>query len=421
MRRLSSSHPISPNDARRDDSRPPRMMGTWARGGVALALTIFALACDDDDGMMPNGERPLFESYVAIGNSITAGWQSGGINDSLQRLAYPVLVAQAMGLSPGAGFEIPSLTAPGCPPPYTNIFTLERVGGGGATDCAGPVTPGATPSNLGVPGAKVIDVLSRSDARSSNLPLYDVFHGSATQVEVAETIQPTFVSVWIGNNDALGAATAGDPTLLTSKADFESDYQALAQRIEDMGVVGAVLLSVAQVTNIPHFSPGAAYWVGDQQGAFPPTFSVAANCAPAANGGAGEATLVPFQYGFGVLLAQASQGTAVTLDCLADAEVLTTLEIVDMLAAVARYNVIIQREASSRGWAYVDVNLTLDSLRAGGELPLFPNTQGADALLRPFGDFFSRDGVHPSTMTHELIADHVFDAVNAIYGTSLSR
>ena len=40
---------------------------------------------------------PLFRRYAALGNSITAGFQSAGINDSTQRRAYPVLLAMAMG------------------------------------------------------------------------------------------------------------------------------------------------------------------------------------------------------------------------------------------------------------------------------------------------------------------------------------
>ena len=55
----------------------------------------------------------IFSSYVALGNSITAGYQSGGINDSTQRLSYAVLLAKQM----GTRFAYPSLVMPGCPPP----------------------------------------------------------------------------------------------------------------------------------------------------------------------------------------------------------------------------------------------------------------------------------------------------------------
>ena len=52
---------------------------------------------------------------------------------------------------------------------------------------------------------------------------------------------------------------------------------------------------------------------------------------------------------------------------------------------------------------------------------MFPNTQGLDALVRPFGDWFSRDGFHPSSLAQRLIADHVIDAINAQYNAGLSK
>jgi len=386
---------------------------------LSLFLPFALLACGDDN---PTGTGPanegIFARYVSLGNSIAAGFQSGGINDSVQLVAYPALIAQQMGLSIGTDFVLPLLNRPGCAPPFVNIFTQERVDMGGPSDCAGRID-NAIPHNVAVPGAKVIDALSNTDSRSNANALTSLFLGTGTQLSVAQQLRPTFVTVWLGANDALGAALNGDATLLTPVDLFERDYLQLADSIEAMGVQGAVLIGVPQVLNIPNLSAGAAYWVADQMGALPPTLSVAANCAPTASGGAGETTLVPFGYGFGVLLAQASQGMAVTLDCLTDPPVVSTGEIVAIIGAVARYNTIIQREAARRGWGYLDPNPTLDSLRATGEVPLFPNSMGIDALLQPFGPHFSRDGFHPSTSTQRLIANKIIEVINATYNQSI--
>jgi len=56
-------------------------------------------------------------SYVALGNSITAGYQSGGINDSTQRQSYALLLARQM----GTRYAYPALTMPGCAPPINNV------------------------------------------------------------------------------------------------------------------------------------------------------------------------------------------------------------------------------------------------------------------------------------------------------------
>ncbi len=358
----------------------------------------------------------LFERYAALGNSITAGVQSNGINDSTQAESYAILLARAFGLDIGSEFNPPSLTSPGCPPPLVNVFAGERVDGGLGTDCFGRTEPGALIHNVAVPGAKVIDVLSNTDPRSNPNPLTALLLEGKTQMEIVQALAPTFVTVWIGNNDVLGAAVVGDPTLATPVRLFAKDYHALVHRLRRAKVRGGVLVGVAQVTGIPFFSPGAAYWQVAQLGAFPPTLTVLANCGPDAAGGVGEATLVPFGYGFGVLLAQAAQGTPVTLDCENDPPVLTGSEILELTETVDKYNRIIARAAHRMGWVYWDPNPWLNSLSAAGEVPLFPNTTGLDAVIRPFGDWFSRDGVHPSGLAHQDLAARVLKAIEARYG-----
>src|SRR5262245_27974492 len=102
---------------------------SWILISGLLALS----GCDNESLMPPNptaGSR--FARYVALGNSITAGFQSAGINDSTQLQSYANLVATQMGTT----FNMPLLNRPGCPGPYTNVFTQARVGGATAPPCA---------------------------------------------------------------------------------------------------------------------------------------------------------------------------------------------------------------------------------------------------------------------------------------------
>src|SRR5437763_2337967 len=99
------------------------------RLSAALLGALLVAACQNDQLNRPFANTPvdpLFARYVSMGNSITAGFQSGGINDSTQQQSYAVVVAKAM-RSP---FFPPLLNRPGCPPPYTNVFTGGGVGGG---------------------------------------------------------------------------------------------------------------------------------------------------------------------------------------------------------------------------------------------------------------------------------------------------
>src|SRR5690242_6665726 len=141
---------------------------------AVLGVSLAAAACNNDTLNRPysfTAIDPLFERYVSMGNSLTAGFQSGGINDSTQQQSYAVLLARAM-RSP---FFVPSLTKPGCPPPYTNVWTGARVTPTGyppstASSCYLRNIPSEPPpyiSNTAVPGAEVEDLYNNLDTASN--------------------------------------------------------------------------------------------------------------------------------------------------------------------------------------------------------------------------------------------------------------
>lgn len=407
---------------------------------AAVGLALAAAACQDDvlnsPDVPPYAGGAMFQRHVAMGNSITAGFQSGGINDSTQRQSYAVLVA---GVMRGDRFYYPSLTNPGCPPPFTNVFTQTRVSGGTGTTCLYR-SPSIPPyiSNVAVPGAEVLDLLQNGPGPGTNSNvLTQLILGGRTQIQAMMDARPTFVSVWIGNNDVLGAATngtdAGDSLLITPVATFQSDYTDVADSVEAAGAE-AILIGVANVTVIPFFSQGATYWAiknGLVPGAaFPPTFTVSNNCAPIATGipGArGDSVLVPFPYG-GALLAAASppNNQLRNLDCADTVRaVVVPAELRKLVAAVLAYNAFDSTLAAQRGWAWLNPNPALDSLRAipaqVAAFPAFTNAQGQPnpCSVNPFGLAFSCDGVHPSASTHRLIAKKVVQAINAKYGSAI--
>lgn len=401
---------------------------------AALLLLAAALgACDDDTVNRPFSNipvDPLFERYVAIGNSITAGFQSGGILDSTQLQAYPVLLARAM----HAPFFPPLLNRPGCPPTYTNVFTGARLTPTGfpvstATSCYLRTNTGARPpfiSNVAVPGARVRDGYANLGSGSTANNLTTFILGGQTQIQAARRAEPTFVTVWLGNNDVLGAATrsdsAGDTLRITPAALFAARYDSLADSVEQLNPQGAVLIGVANVTAIPYFSLGATYFAikaGAVPGVtFPATFTVSANCAPSSLGGRGDSTLIPFPYGAGKLAAAA--GGPSNLDCGDTvAAIVVPAELRQLVAAVTAYNTAISNAATARGWAYLNPNPTLDSLRTiATAVRAFPLI-GQACINSPFGTAFSCDAVHPSAATHRLMAEKLRQLINTAYTTSI--
>src|SRR5436309_14209201 len=236
------------------------MIRTKRFSAAVLGLLLAIAACQNEKLNRPFAVTPvdqLFDRYVSMGNSITAGFQSGGINDSTQSQAYPVLLARAM----HAPFFTPLMRQPGCPPPYTNVFTQTRLGGGAAPPCALRKTQAVAPpfiSNTAVPGAAVNDVYENVAPRANQLTQF--FLGGLTQVQMARRAEPTFVSLWIGNNDVLGAvlaASSGDSNLITPVAQFQTNYSALLDSITSIDPRGAIVVGVANVTSIPYTSLGS--------------------------------------------------------------------------------------------------------------------------------------------------------------------
>ena len=403
------------------------MIRTPRLSAAILGLLLAATACQNDKLNRPFATTPvdpLFNRYVSMGNSITAGFQSGGINDSTQSQSYAVLLARAM----HAPFFTPLMNKPGCPPPYTNVFTGARLGGAGAPPCAlrkNQAVPPPFISNTAVPGAEVNDVYENVAPRANQLTQF--FLGGLTQVQMMRKSDPTFLTLWIGNNDVLGAATSstngGDSTLITPTAVFNARYDSLLDSIDVASAPqGGVLIGVANVTAVPFFSQGSLYFAikaGLVTGvAFPPAFTVSANCAPPR----GDSILVPFPYG-AALIGAAAAGAPRNLDCADSvAQIVVRAELLNLIGAVTAYNAHISAAATARGWAYLNPNTTLDSLRA---LPQ-PNTVvrafpliGQPCSANPFGTAFSCDAVHPSASTHRLIAIKLRDVINTTYTTAI--
>jgi hypothetical protein len=395
---------------------------------AAVGLALLVAACHNDELFTPSVPQyaggALFQRYVAMGNSITAGFQSGGINDSTQKQSYALLLAGRM----GSPYYYPSFTPPGCPPPIDTLFTASgtphRVGGGTAATCffrSPSIPPFLT--NVAVPGATTFDPFNRGPTVSSNA-LTQLILGGRSQVEAAAAARPTFVSVWIGNNDVLGAATdasnAGNPAKITPVGLFTAHYDSMLAALDSIPTLrGGILIGVADVAAIPYFSYGVVYFGAFLAGKLPPTMTVSPDCAPRSSGGVGDTVLVPFQYGFG-LIGAARAGATVTLDCLDDHNI-EPGELATLHATVRSYNDTIGARATARGWAYLDPNAALAALRADtSQVAVFPRTPpDPAAVTAPFGKAFSRDGVHPSAATHKLIANTLIQVINAKYGAAI--
>ena len=398
---------------------------------VAALGTILAVAgCETTREVFgpstPSGGE-IFRNYVSIGNSITAGFQSNGINDSTQRQAYPVLLARAM----GTRFAYPALTMPGCPAPIANTQTGALVGQVGTTlppTCSARIPSSVTDilNNVAVPGARVLDPTSPTDASNA---LTTFVLGGKTQVQKALEAEPTFVTIWIGNNDVLQAGLSGIlvPTpalgqagIRSTPAQYQTAYDALTSQLTGgaPGVKG-VLMGVAQVANLPSMSSGgliaatAQYQTALNTAAGTPV-TIHPNCT-------GSTSLVNVPQ---LLAAIRAKTHPAVVSCapgalpapVGDVFILDATEQATLSSTIAAYNTYIKSKADALGFAYWDPNPLFTAKRASGEIPAFPNLGSATAT---FGTLISLDGVHPSAAAHVLIANELIAVINTKYGTAL--
>jgi hypothetical protein len=410
------------------------MMGFFSRranvaaSAAAAAIALGALgACNSDEGpkLAPAPVNPIFASYVSLGNSITAGYQSSGINDSTQKHSYAVLLAKQMGTT----FNIPLLRFPGCPAPVADVQTGARIAGVPGTVCALRDTTSISPiiNNVGVPNAYSVDPFSVTSVNDN--PLTQLFLGGKTQVAKALEAHPTFVSYWLGNNDVLAAGGSGTLVATQGVSPGVTPVATLRTNIAtgvNALVAGApglkgVLIGVVDVTNIPLLFPAAAFFnpafkAGFEQYAGGPV-TILPTCTPLTQSLVSFAIIPQMRAGTHPRIISCEKG-AIPGTPVGDIFILDAAEITSIKSSVSQYNAYIAAKADSVGFAYFDPNPTLLTLKAAGSIPTVPNLASA---TQTFGSYFSLDGVHPSDKAHILIANGLIDAINGKYATTLAR
>jgi lysophospholipase L1-like esterase len=225
-------------------------------------------------------------NYIAIGNSLTAGYASNGLYLAGQQVAYPVLIAQQFKLAGGGDFYAPLFDADqadgtgylrldGFLSPTSPILTSvpgspNAVLGKSPFAYNASLNPdsivlkpysGSKINNFGVPGVRVADIQQPGYGWPNSYfgrMLTDV--EKATKSYSAKVLEqnPTFFSCWLGNNDVLGYSTAGGSALLatiTPKADFQAKYNKLISDLVNLPTKPkGVLANIPDVTAIPFFT-----------------------------------------------------------------------------------------------------------------------------------------------------------------------
>lgn len=254
-----------------------------------LGLTLGSCQPDLDAPAATSTGSADFTTYIAVGNSLTAGYQSGGLSRAGQLQSYPSILASQFALAGGGAFNQP-------------LFSEAQAGGSGylqlqvVNGSLAPVTPsaanqylseplavvpgsqkagtnllakytGTDNQNLGVPGIKVADITTNGYGFNNPLgfnPFFERLLPSTQPQALTSYLQyvqgriaalhPTFFTNWLGNNDVLGYATTGGAgDVLTPVADFTTKYNQMMTVLTAGGTKGLVA-TIPDVTNVPYFT-----------------------------------------------------------------------------------------------------------------------------------------------------------------------
>lgn len=259
-------------------------------------LALGMVACEPEfenpvtePGAYTSGEAN-FANYVAIGNSMTAGYADGALYITGQENSFPNIMAQQFAIVGGGEFKQPLMAdnVGGLLFNGTQITDNRRVLAFGADGTPGPAVYAGTPTtevtnkltgpfnNMGAPGAKSFHLLAPGYGNPAGVPdglanpFFARFASSPETTLIADAVaqEPSFFSLWIGNNDVLGYAVSGGvgedqtgnmnpgtygPNDITDPQVFASVYSQLVNQLTGTGADG-VLVNIPDVTALPYFT-----------------------------------------------------------------------------------------------------------------------------------------------------------------------
>jgi len=457
--------------------------------GLPVLLAFLMVGCSLDtpeqttDLVAPVGEQ-AFGNFAAMGNSLTAGFQDGGLCVVGQSASYPLMIAQQLGMDvslTSSEFTQPYIAMPGIgstgSADPTKINGVLHFNGTGVSvlgthdvsdvlDATSPNNPLMARSlpvpyiNHGVPGATLHDVMNAfdgasSDAFSAENPMGNSYFnfinraslfsntsvppsagppptpGWETSSMFWQTVAagPTLTTLWIGNHDILGGAMGGNPVIgenITDAAAFQAEYTALLGTLAGALVkrtghpTTIVVANIPSITTVPYFMTEA-------------TFEAA---LPEALGGSwplgyeeGEISHLTFP----VLTWMAAANP--TTDQIPSKYTLTAAEVLAVETQVATFNGIIDAVASgveAQGYAtvgVVDANSLMADIHSGTypDAPygavhfMFLLGQGLSVEDASNATLFSLDGVHPNSRGYGIIANAFIDKINELQDTDVAH
>lgn len=396
--------------------------------------------------------------YVALGDSITAGYTDGALHYSGQKNSFANLLATQLKAIGGGNFIQPVIERHSV---GIGFFGNSRLILKNTSKYGFPAISYLAPSgdhsifssniyksqgpfhNFGVPGAKAISLPVSGYGNPLKDPgNYNPFFArmssdpaTASVLSDALKMNPTFFSLFIGNNDILAYALSGGTTDVITPLKgapgigFENSMQTLVNALSANGAKGAIA-NIADITSVPFFTtiPYNGLQLDENEAEILNTkYTEEGFCfTPGTNP---FAIIDPGCNSFGVRLIEKEE--LILLDIMLDPlkesylsgslpipekHVLTLQKIIEIKEAIKYYNNIIKSIAKDRGLALVDTN----ALAKTAEKDRFYNDKERSISYFKRG-VYSLDGLHPNSLGHTLIANEFISSINTTYKTQIPK
>jgi hypothetical protein len=436
---------------------------TYRSIALALGISLFATSCKPKlDAPEPTKGSLDVTNYVAIGNSITSGFADAALYYDGQMVSYPNLLAEQFKQIGGGEFKQPLV-----PQSSAGIGSSGNAKSvlGYKTDCKGVTGLSPVPfaqagdfsifttniaaagpyNNMGIPGAKAITTVYPGYGNPANgAGNYNPFFtrilapsefATASMLSKSAAQNPTFFSVFIGNNDVLayallgGAGDAVTPSAGPPGFGFDASYDLIINTMTANGAKG-IVGSIPDVTGIPFattipyngltLDATQATQLNAAFGGLGATFHEGAGNAFMIRDSLHPAGMRQINSNEYILLTTPQDSLKCagwgTLKPLKNKFVLTQPEVIKIQTAVEAYNAKIKAVAAAKGLAYVDVNAFMAKAKAG----IVYNGITTSATFVS-GGAFSLDGIHLTPRANALLANEFIKAINSQYGSGIPQ
>ncbi|HEX7411038.1 MAG TPA: SGNH/GDSL hydrolase family protein, partial [Bacteroidales bacterium] len=315
----------------------------------------------------------------------------------------------------------------------------------------GPVSAGGTPTgipaalapvgysvnNFGVPGAKSYHLLApgygdpAGVATGTANPYFVRFASSPATTVLADAmaVDPTFFSLWIGNNDVLGYSTSGGlGDVITPQAYFTGALTAIVTNMTANGAKG-IVANIPDVTSVPFFTTipyNGLVLTQEQADALNQAYY---NGALGINFVLGQNAFVIADPTSPIQMRQIKSTEMVlltlpqdSLRCggwgsikpIPDQYTLVESEISAVQTATQGFNETLKALADSKGLAFADVNSLLKKVKTG---LVYDGMRFSVTYVT--GGVFSLDGVHLTARGNAIVANYFIEAINSKYSSSI--